>query len=288
MAQIHAATYTNHDGIVANLNDHSVTRFANGGLPSNLYTPVFSSVDVVVPAMLPAALNQGYDYGMRDIAMRVWFAGTPDVILGHVAYLVDLFWSDIRDGERGVFTYTAANLVTRAIACSIANLDALRDWLGRWQGVETRVQLPIVLRCQDPTFYDPTAVDGSGAFNDGTDVDISLANPGNTDAYPTITYTGAVESPKATDVYGHIWEIELDMSAGDVLEMVLDPHEFAVTYTPNAGSPVSRANLQSGESQLVVVPHGTNDLTFVSGDGTPSGSATIAVAFNPRYAAHGR
>ena len=287
---VHAATYTNHDSEVINLNDGLVTFFAKDGLPRNLFTPTFRIAEVDIPSNIPASSYQGHIMEVREIPMTLWIKGTPDVIIGHVANLIDYLWLDIRDSQRGTFQYTAWNLVTRSIKCALSNISQLSQWINEFAGVEGRVQLPIVLRCQDPTFYDSVTVNAAqGTFNDAVNVNVSCINAGNADAYPRITYTGIVESPKVTDSYGNLLTLEDDTThALDTIVMDLDPLNFSVTYTPNGGSATSWANKISSASKLPLIAPGTNNLTFVSADGTPSGNATIDVAFESRYAAHGK
>ena len=285
---IWGATYTNHDGVEINLNDGNVCRFAPEGLPRGIFNPRFESLDIEVPSNLPAAAFQTILMLPRTIEMELWYVGRPVEILSYAGYIVNSFWADLRDAERGVFRHTVENLVDRSIKCSVANLGDLANLLSRFQNVPTRAVMPLAFFCQDPTFYGATVTPTPSAFNDGTPVLISCANAGSAYSYPRITYTGIVEDPQVTDLDGRIWTLEKHTThANDVIVMNLDPLELSVLYTPNGGAETSIANLRSSSSRLVRVAPGTENLTFVSADGTPSGNATIGVEFESRYPAHG-
>jgi hypothetical protein len=140
--------------------------------------------------------------------------------------------------------------------------------------------------CPDPTFYNATAVTGSGSFNGATPVNISCANTGDLAGYLTITYTGtatATINPKVTDAYGKFITIEGTISNADVLVMVLDPTALSITYTASGGSAVNWFGKRSADSTMVYAKYGTNNLVFSA----TSGTATIGTSFLPRHSTHG-
>jgi len=284
------ATYTTYAGTVITLNDGGPYRFAPGGYPEGLMGLCFQQIGVEVPANDPAEAFQTHLLQPRDIAMRIWVCGsTTAEVTRLAAQLVAALGADVEAQQRGVFTYTADNGVSLATRCALASVGELEEWIGRYDNYVAgaygvRAQLPITLRCQSPRFYDPVEDTFSGAFNGATPVDIACPNGGNVSCYPRVTYTGAVTNPKVTDEEGHEFELDLDVAAGGVVPIDFDPLNFTCTHTPSGGTATNVANLQTMASREIVVAAGAAaKLTFVADAGT----ATIGVALNARYMAHG-
>lgn len=287
MPAIYSAKYTNHEGTIASFVNPPYVRFEMGGLPSGLFTPIFDPLQIETPANRPAGLFQLYNSRPREVTLTLRFSGTPDVIVATVAYMMNVFWPDIRDSETGVFEYTCDNGVTRAMVCSIGRFQDLVDWINRFQGIEGLVRLPITLNGADPFLYDPDGyvTVGPTTLNDGTPVNASCANPGNADAWLTVDAAGAIKWLRITDAHGHVFTVEEDMAAGDALHMVLSPHGFTVTYTPAVGAAEDWRNLCDGP--LPVVAPYTNNIALVSAATVPAASGTVTLGFSPTYAFHG-
>jgi hypothetical protein len=290
MTAAHYATYTRSDDTVIVLDDGADgdIQFAPDGLP-NVFRHVFSEVSIEVPANDPAAAYQTHLLGVREIDMKIWIIGnSASAVVTAAADLIDDLGYDVEAQARGVFSYTADNGVTRDIQCSLAEAGELEDWINRYTSYTAtkavRAKLPLKLRCHSPYWYDPTPVAAAGAFNADYDVEIACANDGTVNAYPTLTYDGPVTNPSVTDEQGHTFTVEKDLAAGDELVIVMDPAEFAVTYTPSGGAATDVANLQTLASREVVVAGGAAaKLTFTADAGT----GAIGVSFHPRYRGHG-
>lgn len=290
MPPIHYATYTNSAGSVAVINSGTSYRFAPGGLPNNLFGLPFSAVFVDVPANDPAEAYQTHLYKPREIEMSVWILGvSPSEMLTKAAQLYSILTYDVWARALGVFAYTADNGITRSIKCALANLGDLQDWLNRYHkfvGVQdVRAQMPIKLRCPSPCWYNATESTYSGAFNGSTPVAIACANAGQVEAYPRITYTGAVTNPAIAAADGRVFNLTLAVAAGGVVYIDFDPFNFTCTHTPSGGAATDVRNLQSLVSREITVAGGAGGtLTFVSG---AASTATIGIALNPRYLGHG-
>lgn len=284
MPRPHDCFYENHDATLINLNDWRTFWF--DAYPSGIYTPTFESRSIEIPSDLPAAAWQTYVMLPREIAFTLRPVGTPAEIVTNVARMIDLLWADIRDKERGIWTYTADNGITRAIQCSLKSLGDLQNWLKRATCERVAAALPFVLEAQDPTFYNPTTKCETGAFGIyGSVVFDALIcqNAGNADAYPRITYEGEVEQPQVEDSYGNVWLIEGTLAAGESLYMNLDPTEFEVTHDDGAGTLTPWAAYVSATSRLPRIAPGSLPLNFTA----VSGDATIEVCWEDRYGAHG-
>ncbi len=291
MPPVHSATYTTSAGLVINLNDRKNYRFAPGGLPLGVFAFPFSTVSIEVPANDPPEAYQTHLLQPRDIEMAVWvLGGSPAEVITRATALIDALSDDVEAQQRGVFTYTADNGVTRSIKCALANIGELRDWLNRYCNFtgaqDARAQLPLALRCHSPYWYNPTPVTFTGAFTADTPVNIACANAGRAPSYPRITYTGAVTTPKVTDpVSGYSFELDLDVAAGGVVEIDFDPTAFSCNHTPSGGATVSVANLQTMASREIEVAAGPDAyLTFVAAAGT----GAISITFNERSRGAGR
>lgn len=285
------ATYTTYTGTVITLNDGGPYRFAPGGYPEGLMGLCFQQIGVEVPANDPAEAFQTHLLQPRDIAMRIWVCGsTTAEVTRLAAQLVAALGADVEAQQRGVFTYTADNGVTRSIRCALANVEELADWLNRFWNTSTpmdvRAQIPITLHCQSPYWYDPNEVAFVGAFTADTPVNILCPNVGRVASYPRLTYSGAVENPVVTDpVSGYSFALELTVAAGGVVYIDFDPASFTCEHTPSGGPTVNVANLQTLASrELTVAPGPDAYLTFVADAGT----ADISVAFNERQRGAGR
>jgi hypothetical protein len=290
MTAAHYATYTRSDDEVVVLDDGAAgdIQFAPDGLP-NVFRHVFSEISIEVPANDPAAAYQTHLLGVREIACKLWIIGdSASAVVTAAADLIDDLGYDVEQKKRGVFSYTADNGITRDIQCSLAEVGELEDWINRYTSYTgtkaVRAKLPLKFKCHSPYWYDPTPVAALGIFNADYDVAIACANDGTVNAPPTITYDGPVTNPTVTDEDGHSFTVEKDLAAGDELVIVMDPAEFAVTYTPSGGAATDVANLQTLASREVTVRGGAAaKLTFTADAGTGS----ISVSFHPRYRGHG-
>lgn len=290
MPAAHYSTYTRSDSTVIVLDDGAdgEVQWAPDGLP-NVFRAVFEELSVPLPADDPPAAYQTHLTGVREIEGKLWIIGDDaGEVVDTAAELIDDLSYDAEQKATGVFTYTADNGVTRAIACSIAKIGEMEEWINRYTNYSAsravRAKLPVMFRCHSPYWYDATPDTFIGAFNDYGDVEIDCPNDGVADSYPTLTYDGAVTNPKVTDEYGHTFEVEIDMDAGDELEIVMDPERFAVTYTPSGGSPEDASNLQTLASREIrVKPGASAKLTFTADAGT----ADIGISLNARYRGHG-
>jgi hypothetical protein len=290
MPTVHYATYTNSAGDVTVLNTGTAYRFAPGGLPTNCFGLPFSAVNIEIPANDPAEAYQTHLYQPREIEMRLWVLGnSPSEMLTLAAQLYNDLTYDVWAKRTGVFTYTADNGLTRSIKCVLANIGDLEDWLNRYHKFlgrqDTRAQIPLKLRCPSPCWYDPTENTYSGTFNGSTPVAIACANSGQVEAYPRITYTGAVTNPAITASDGRVFNLTLTVAAGGVVAIDFDPFAFTCTHTPSGGAATDVRNLQSLVSREITVAGGSGGtLSFVS---SAASTAAITVALNARYRGHG-
>jgi hypothetical protein len=283
------ATITNSAGTVIVLNDESHYRFAPEGLPTGIYNLPFSVVAVAVPANDPVEAYQTHLYEVREIKMLVQIRGeSPTEVATLAAELIEDLTYDVWAKTRSTFIYTADNGITRAIRCALTAVGDLQDWINRYPmgagSLHCAASIPITLRCQSPCWYDPVEDTFDTAFDGATPVELACPNGGNEDAYPRITYTGAVTNPKVTDWYGHVFELTLDVAAGGEVYIDFDPLNFTCTHTPSGGAATDVRNLQTLASREILVnPTWVGKLTFEADAGT----ADISVALNARYRGHG-
>jgi len=291
MANPYDAKYTNSDGDEALLSTGSR---AWRSIPNVLSMPS-RVVWAKTPYSAMPALFQTQVMEPREISMGIDVSGSnPTAVVREVTQLLWCMAIDLRknvfghEQALGTFTYWGDNDTELAIRCVPTNHDGIDQWLHRFQLEGARATLPLKFWCPDPTFYAPTKVSPASApFNGAANVTISCVNPSMWPAYIEVSYTGICENPKMTDYYGTVWELEKDAAnAGDETVMVLDPHDFQVTHTPNAGAAANVFNLISEASTWPpLIAPGTNDLTFICEAG---GNATIQVGFYTRYPFHGR
>ncbi len=280
----HSCIYVNSAGTAIQLNDGSRFVMQPEGLPRGIYNPAFESLAVTVPSDLPAAVWQTYLMKPREIEMTIMVLGTPSRILDSAAMLMAVFTPDIRDKAMGTWTYIADNGLSRSIRCSLGNVGDVANWLSRMRCDQAAAEVVLQLDCPDPTFYDPIPLTANGAFNNAANVNIAVTNNGNMPGYLELLYTGLVENPQFTDNYGRLWLIEGELThANDTLYMNLDPQEFEVTYTPNAGVAMDWSYRVSIASLIPHARPGTHNLVFTA----VAGTATIMVTTYSRYIAHG-
>lgn len=234
----------------------------------------------------PVSIYQGFNPAERQIEVDLWVAGaTVSALITNLRALWAQFYVDMRADSTGVLTYTAPNGNARSIRVTPpegATADAAEWWIPNSTG-SSRAKVTLKFRAPDPTFYATTATTVNGAFSGTGSVNLSCANAGDCDAYPTITYTGGVTNPKVTDAYGHYLQIEKTLTGAEVLTMVLDPQKGQLAIT--GPSSADWYNYRSGTSRIVTVKYGTNNLVFAGGDA--GDNATISVSFRARYSTHG-
>ena len=279
-------SYTNSASTSVNLNDGSTNTLEAPG-PQGIYEVIGTPIVAGIPRKLPAGLYQVSNLKAREIEVPVLVRGaTPSALATNLRTLTSALWVDVRDDELGTFKYTAPNSNERHIKAALKEAIDIKEWHLAGTSDLSAALVSIPLLCPDPTFYNPTAVTPSGAFNGTSNVNISCANAGDVDAYVTITYTGIVTHPKVTDAYGNFMYIENDTAhANDTLVLTLDPQNLSITYTPNGGSATDWFGYRSADSTMVYAKYGTNNLTFVGEDA--GDDATIGISLNPRYSTHG-
>ncbi len=268
-----ACTLTNSASTTLNIND--TTNYFLEDI-QGIYEQLTDSLDADVPRKTPVALYLAQNLRKRPITLDISLRGTDPVT--SLRALNAFLAVDILAEARLTLDYTTwENAIRRLIKGSIQEPTQIRR-VGK-----TIVGVSLILDCQDPTFYDATEQEETGNFNGTTPVNISCENAGDWPAYLDITYEGPVSEPKLVDAYGYVMEIENDLSAGDTLRIITDPQDFTITYTPSGGSAVSWLGYRTGESQLVFVKPGTNNLTFTAA----SGNGAITAHWYNRYSTHG-
>jgi hypothetical protein len=217
------------------------------------------------------------------VELTVHVSDTTHAAVGAaVNTLLDALEYDALNNARGELRFTPASGNARAIR-GVLDGEAKITGLGSTGDIPSNAaDVTFTLVCNDPSWYNPTAVTVTGAFDDATPVALSCANAGAIAAYPVITYTQAAGSttvkPKVTDAYGRILEMDMTLAASSSLVMTLDPSAYTFLYTVSGGT-TSQYDKKTAASQMISVKPGTNNLTFVA----TSGTATISVAYNARY-----
>lgn len=123
-----------------------------------------------------------------------------------------------------------------------------------------------------PFSINPTELLGSGS---------TVLNPGDVDAYPMWTVTGPCSSVSATAEDGSAWQVDIDLTAGEVITVDCDPRVPGNAKITSA----SGANLwgvaTSDYPDLWPLPAGESTITVaMAGASTAS---RVDLAFNPRY-----
>lgn len=132
----------------------------------------------------------------------------------------------------------------------------------------------------DPFWYNPSQQTASGNYNDAAAVNISCANAGSVEAWPVITITGVVDTPKVQNSDGEYTEIDLDQThANDVVVIDCRPGYKTITHTPNGGAATNYLGYRSSSSKFFALPTGTNNVTISA----TTGNATCQVAWYNRY-----
>ena len=281
-----ACTYLNSASTALNLNDGSTNILRAPG-PAGLFAVFTTAVVATLPRKAPAGIYQVNNLKMRKIVVPVLVRGaSPSALTTSIRTLWAALYVDARDDTMGTFKYTAANNNERWIKAVLGEDADINEWLAAGTSDPAGARIDIPLICPDPSFYASAPVTPAGAFDGTTPVNISCANPGDVDAYATITYTGIVNNPSVTDAYGHVMEITITTThADDALVLTLDPQNLSIVYTPNGGAATDYFGYRTAASQMAYVKHGTNNLTFVGDDA--GDDATIGVSFSPRYSTHG-
>lgn len=275
-------SFTNSALTNLNLNDGSTYKLR---AIRGIYNVPAKPVTTPMSTKAPVAQFQVYNREVRVIECDLTVYGSSySAVCTNVKALAAHFAVDVRNDGRGYLIYTSWTGNARVIRAVLENGSDVDEWIAAASKATALITLKFL--CPDPTFYNGTAVVGSGSFNGSTPVNVSCANTGDLDGYLTITYTGtatATVKPKVTDAYGNFVEIEDTISNGDVLVMVLDPTALSITYTASGGSATNWFGKRSADSTMVYAKYGTNNLVFSA----TSGTATIATAFYPRHSTHG-
>lgn len=278
-------SYTNSASTSINLNatDYQLQRPG----PQGIYGITPEVVVADIPRKIPVGVFQANNVLKRGIIVPILVVGsTASALTTLIRTLVSALWVDVRGDAQGLLTYTAPNSVVRYIKCSLSEGAEVSDWLGGGFSDKAAARIDLPLICPDPTFYGATVTPTASAFNGTTNVNVACANAGDADAYPTITYTGIVNNPKVTDAYGRFLKLEIVTThANDVIQIVLDPQNLSMLYTPNGGAATNAFGYRSEDSSLIVCKYGTANLVFVGEDA--GDNATIGVSFTSRYSAHG-
>jgi len=271
-----------------NLNNGTTYRLRSGYLPSPIFHLPTQSVDTILPLPMPAAIFHGYQNRPREITLGLRILGAnPSAIATNLAALTAALGTETRTAarSRATLTFSTDNGTSRAIKGTIAAIDESPPWPRRFSNISTRCHLTITIYCQDPTWYNPTPVAISSAFNDATPVTVSLTNNGNEDTPLVLRISGAIQDPKLTDANGTVFELDLTVSAGGQVDYNFDMLDYAVTHTPSGGSATDVRNLQTTASRIpIVAPPGTNNLTIEAASGT----ATLTGYLYHRYTGHGQ
>jgi len=276
-------THTNTLAAALNLNDGTTYTLLNMGAIYDLRSEV---VKATVPRQTPVAIYQANNMQIRELAIELSVYGaTLSAYITNRRALVTHFWPNVRkSGGLGTLAYTTFNSNVRYATVAFVGLTTGEEWVPNttaacWGVVTLRFEM------LDPTWYG-AAVTPSGTFNANTPVNVSCANAGDCDAYPTITITGsAVDTvnPQVTDAYGNVLAISNTIEEDDVLVITCNPNSASITFTPDGGAATSWWGYRTAASVLPLVKYGTNNLTFVA----DSGTAAIAISFNSRYSSHG-
>ena len=277
-------TYVNHDSTSINLNGADYALINPG--PMGITHPMWRPKILATPRKIPVGIYQEHVADQRRIVVPIHVIGTSQSDLDtNIRTLWDAISLDCRDGELGTFTFTTANGTVRSIECVLeAGIDP-GEWLlaGTADAAHARIDLPLL--CPDPTFYNATPVTPSGAFNGTTPVNISCANAGDADAYATITITTDADTDlddlSITDAYGRVLGFTGTMAVSKVLVLTLDPQTLDMDYD----SGTDWFEKRTAVSRLIVVKHGTNNLTFVATNA--DADAAIGISFCSRYSKHG-
>lgn len=152
--------------------------------------------------------------------------------------------------------------------------------------------VPVSLIALDPWWYDtatlaalpastaPTAFDAAISFDAAVPFDggssVTVAVPGDTDAFPVITVVGPITSLTVTCA-GLAWTIVTALGASDVL--VVDSRPGSRGPRLNGGS--VDWSLLTAASRLWNLPNGSPSV-IVSATGT-SGATSISMTYEPRY-----
>ena len=275
-------TYTNAATTSLNLNDGTKYRLVQP--PSGIYQPMGEPVLQDVPVGLPPSIYMGHLFKPRTISVSLIVHGTSaSDLITNVRALAAHFWPDLRAGYRGILAYTSWNGMARAIRAVLDPSTDFDGWVAKASTGKGTVRIDLVFQCPDPTWYNATAVTPSGAFNGAAAVNISCANAGDCDSWPTITYTAtggtATVNPKVTDAYGRVWDIARTIAATKVAVLTFDPNAISIVYDGST----DWYGYETAASQLIKVKYGTNNLTFTA----TSGDAAIAISFYSRYSTAG-
>lgn len=278
-------TYTNSASTALTLNGS--TYYLRRPGPQGIYGITPEVIVADIPTKLPVGVFQANNVLKRGIVLPITVIGSSGSdLVTQIRALTAALWVDVRDDKQGTLTYIAPNNNTRYIKCSLQEGFDVGEWLGGGWADKNYANIDIPLLCPDPTFYGATVNATPSAFTGTTPVTVSCANAGDADAYPTITYTGIVNNPKATDAYGHFVKLEIVTThANDEIVLVLDPQNLSMTYTPNGGAATTVFGYRTEDSTLTVCKYGTNNLSFVGEDA--GDNATIEVSFASRYSSHG-
>jgi len=277
-------TYVNHDSTSVDLNG-SDYKLLNPG-PRGILQPMWRPKILRTPRKFPVGLYQESVSDQREIVVPLHIEGTSQSdLLANIVALWDALTVDCRDGVLGTFTYVTANGTERSIKCILGESADINDWLLAGENDAAHAKIDLPLTCPDPTFYDDTAVEPSGAFSGTSNVNISCANAGDADSYPTITITtggvNTLENPSITDAYGNVLAFEETMAVSKVLVLTLSPQDLSMDYD----SGTNWFEKRSKTSRLIVCKYGTNNLTFTADNA--AANATIAISFYSRYSKHG-
>lgn len=281
-----AMSHTNSAGTELDLNDGNVYQVLEPG-PSGIYHAPYENVLVETPASRPRSVLTVSNVLSRVITIPLLIhGGSRSTLIANVTALMKHFAVDGRDSKLGTWTFTADNNVERAIA--VAPLAIAQDamaWLRSNPSARGWATTILSLEAPDPFFYDPTAVEPSGALSGTSAVNISCANAGDVDAWiAQITITNQATNLKITDAYGNWLQFNDTVDAGETLTLKLNPlhsDTFSMTHSVDGDWSGKRV---SG-SVIPVVKYGTNNLTFQGGDAADD--ATIAIKFYSTYSRHG-
>ena len=283
-----ALSHTNSASSSLNLNDGNVYQLIEPG-PQGIFGVPYENVYHGLSSYRTA---KGVLAASNPVARAISFqimvhGGSRSAILTNLRALEAHFAVDKRDSKLGTLTYTADNSIERAIKVSpwADSSAGAMEWLRSNPAARGWVIVTVDLEASYPFWYNPTAVEPSGAFSGVGDVNISCANAGDVDAWITqIVITNQATNFKLTDAYGTWLEFTDAVDDGQTLTLKLDPmhpDNFSIVHSVDGDWSGKR---KSG-SGIPVVKYGTNNLTFTGTDAGDDG--TIAIAFNSTYSGHG-
>jgi hypothetical protein len=274
-------TYTNSSSTALDLNDGSTYDLLD---IRGIYGAASDAVIEPVARRTPAGVYYASNPGVRKIELDIWVYGaTASALTTNLRALWSHFYVDVRDESLGTLDFTALNSNRRCIkVIPDKNPDIGVDtwWIPKTTAKSNAV-VTVLLSAPDPTFYAPSQKTATGSFSGTSNVNVSCANAGDVDAYPTIVWEAAATNPKVTDAHSKWFQYEETITAGQTVTSIFEPQSKSFSNDTEG----DWANYIAAASAMVVVKHGTNNLVFLGDDAGDDGD--ITVTWYDRYSSHG-